>query len=128
MAEAFEMAAQVCDSLGGEIDLKNVDEVKLAANSLADVIRKLKKLTEKPGNRKMTVDGKADLAQSELMQRMIKRGELVRSECKRRGARFLPIQVMRPIYQNAGILEDSAKRNAVLKIHDSDFFIINTAA
>lgn len=43
MAEAFEMAAQVCDSLGGEIDLKNVDEVKLAANSLADVIRKLKK-------------------------------------------------------------------------------------
>lgn len=39
---AVEASAQVCDKLGGEINPKNVDEVKLAANSLADAIRKLK--------------------------------------------------------------------------------------
>ena len=41
-SESFEMAAKICDQLGGEIDSKNIDEVKLAANSLADAIRKLK--------------------------------------------------------------------------------------
>lgn len=34
-SESFEMAATICDQ-------KNIDEMKLAANSLADAIRKLK--------------------------------------------------------------------------------------
>jgi hypothetical protein len=41
---ALEEAALVCDSLGGDIDMDNVDEVKLCANSLAHEIRKLKQI------------------------------------------------------------------------------------
>lgn len=40
-AAGLEEAALVCDSLGGEIDERNVDEVKLCANSLAWHIRRL---------------------------------------------------------------------------------------
>ncbi|MDO8728368.1 MAG: hypothetical protein Q7K26_00585 [bacterium] len=41
-SETLEIAAKICDQLGGEIVLNNIDEVKLAANSLADAIRKFK--------------------------------------------------------------------------------------
>ena len=37
---ALEEAAMICDDLCGEIDVRNVDEVKLAANSLAWAIRR----------------------------------------------------------------------------------------
>lgn len=40
---ALEEAAVLCDSLGGDIDERNVDEVKLCANSLAWSIRRLKR-------------------------------------------------------------------------------------
>jgi len=38
--EEREACAKVCDSLGGDIDPRDPDEVRLAANSLADAIRK----------------------------------------------------------------------------------------
>lgn len=40
--QVLEEAAKVCDSLGGGIDMDNVDEVKLCANSLARAIRAMK--------------------------------------------------------------------------------------
>ncbi len=40
--DALERAAAVCDSLGGDVDTNNVDNVKLCANSLAHAIRALK--------------------------------------------------------------------------------------
>jgi len=40
-SETLENAAKVCDRLGGDIDMNNVDDVKIAANSLADAIRRL---------------------------------------------------------------------------------------
>jgi hypothetical protein len=38
-----ERCAKLCDSLGGDIDERDPDEAKLAANSLADAIRTGKK-------------------------------------------------------------------------------------
>ncbi len=36
---ATERAAKLCDRLGGEVDMRNPDDVKMAANSLAVFIR-----------------------------------------------------------------------------------------
>ena len=37
------------------------------------------------------------------MMAMIDRGEAFGAECKRRRVKFLPLQVMRPIYMKAGL-------------------------
>jgi len=78
------------------------------------------------------VDGKGDAAQLVLVEgairareRMATRGELVVAECKQRGLRFLPLQVMRPIYAAAGVLEAGTKRNPVLKKRPIDVLNIN---
>lgn len=43
------------------------------------------------------IDPKADPAMLPSIKAMTARGEAFGSECKRRGVRFLPVQVMRPI-------------------------------
>ena len=44
------------------------------------------------------VDGKADAEMHPRLMRVVKRRELIKQECIRRQVRFLPAQVMRPIF------------------------------
>lgn len=50
------------------------------------------------------IDGKADAQMIPSIQKMLKRRELTKYECVRRGVRFLPKQVMRPIFADNGLL------------------------
>lgn len=49
------------------------------------------------------IDPKADPTAITAMKAMIDRGEAFGVECERRGVKFLPLQVMRPIYMKAGL-------------------------
>lgn len=44
------------------------------------------------------IDGKADAQMISAMQKILKRRELTKAECLRRGVRFLPKQAMRSIF------------------------------
>ncbi len=50
-----------------------------------------------------SLDPKADPMLAPRLQEMLARGEAYRAECKRRGLRFLPKQVMRPILTESGL-------------------------
>lgn len=59
--------------------------------------------TARPGKRSEA--GAAEAAQAESQhRRQQQRQLLLREECVKRGLRFLPEQVMRPIYERAGLL------------------------
>lgn len=52
------------------------------------------------------VDGKGDFEmnrQIREMAEMAQRKELARAECRRRGVRFLPLQVLRSVWAAAGV-------------------------
>jgi len=49
------------------------------------------------------VDLKADPYMFPTALRFVRRHDLTKEECKRRGVRFLPKQVMRPIFENNGV-------------------------
>lgn len=53
---------------------------------------------------------------------MLARGEAFQAECKRRGVRFLPKQVMRPVYAKAGIAEGK-----VIRLRLNDFYAVPPA-
>ncbi len=44
------------------------------------------------------IDGKADSATIPAIYRVMRRHDLTKQECARRGVRFLPAQVLRPIF------------------------------
>ena len=50
------------------------------------------------------IDGKADAQMIPAIQKMLKRRELTKDECIRRGVRFLPKQTMRSIFAANGVL------------------------
>lgn len=58
----------------------------------------------KGGNQFTFVDGKADAAAAPKLMREMRRVELTKIECKRRNVRFLPSQVMRPIFTENQVL------------------------
>jgi len=51
-----------------------------------------------PGETIVIVDPKGDTAGNDKLRQAVRRMTLLREECKRRKVRFLPLQVMRPIY------------------------------
>ena len=68
----------------------------------------------------MIIDPKADPALVPTMQAMVARGEMFGNECKRRGVKFLPTQVMRPIYQKAGL-----SAGPMVKARSNEFLVLN---
>ena len=52
---------------------------------------------------KVYIDPKADEALVPTLQAMLARGEAYQSECKHRRVKFLPKQVMRPVYARASL-------------------------
>ena len=66
------------------------------------------------------IDPKGDLMQTEKLRAMMARGEAYRIECKLRGVRFLPRQVMRPVYARAELAD-----GPTCKSRGPDFLILN---
>jgi len=66
---------------------------------------------------KAYVDPKADSAFAPTLQAMIARGEVFKAECHRRRRRFLPRQVMRPVWLKAGLVD-----GVMLRSRPDDFF------
>lgn len=56
------------------------------------------------------VDGKTDTRIADQIGEVLRRAELARTECARRGVKFLPKQVMKPIYAQAGLQSTGATR------------------
>ncbi len=54
------------------------------------------------GERVMFVEGKGDLEDTRKLMLKIQRINLYKEHCRNRKVRFLPVQVMRPIYASAG--------------------------
>lgn len=71
----------------------------------------------------MIIDPKADPALVPALEATIARGETFGNECKRRGAKFLPLQVMRPIYKEAGL-----PVGPMFKSCTNDFLVLNFSA
>lgn len=51
------------------------------------------------------IDGKADASLAPAIQAMLARGDAYMGECQRRKVRFLPKQVVRPIWANKGLTD-----------------------
>lgn len=58
----------------------------------------------------MFVDGKTDNRLADQIGAIVRRADLTRAECARRGVKFLPKQVMKPIYAQAGLQSTGANR------------------
>lgn len=66
---------------------------------------------------KVYIDPKADEALVPALQAMMARGEAFQAECMRRRVKFLPKQVMRPVYAQAGLSD-----GAILKAQPDAFY------
>jgi hypothetical protein len=67
------------------------------------------------------IDPKADPMLVQQLRAMVARGDAYRHECKRRGVTFLPTQVLRPVFANAGI-----PNGRWLKSRAEDFLLFPT--
>lgn len=66
------------------------------------------------------IDPKGDPILVEKLQAMMARGDAYRMECKLRGVRFLPRQVMRPVFAKAGLAD-----GPICKLRRPDFPVLN---
>lgn len=64
------------------------------------------------------IDGKADASLAPTIKDMVARGEAYMQECDRRKVRFLPIQVIRPIWASNGLAD-----GPLLKSHGTKLFL-----
>ena len=64
------------------------------------------------------VNGKADVSMVQNLQAMITRGEIYMAECQRLKVKFLPKQVMRPIWAGKGLPD-----GPLIKSRNSDFVL-----
>ena len=51
------------------------------------------------------IDGKADASMAPTIRAMLARGEAYMGECQRRKVKFLPKQVVRPIWASKGLTD-----------------------
>lgn len=65
-------------------------------------------------------DPKADRMLTKQIIDMIARGEAYHAECKQRHVKFLPKQVMRPVFAKNGLSE-----GRILKPRNMDFLTVN---
>jgi hypothetical protein len=64
------------------------------------------------------VDGKADAAMAPTLKAMLARGEAYVGECQRRKVKFLPKQVVRPIWAGKGLTD-----GPLIKSRGADLFL-----
>jgi hypothetical protein len=74
----------------------------------------------KRGESMTFIDGKADHAMQGRVSDGLTRGRLYVAECDRRKVRFLPRQVMRPVFAKVGL-----EHGTLIKHGPSDFFVLN---
>jgi hypothetical protein len=70
------------------------------------------------------IDPKGDFELSNQMQRMMVRRKIYSVECGRRGVKFLPQQVVRPIYAREGVPSVPRDKGIKVKKMDSSDFLI----